>query len=207
MAALKRRYARNILLGVAGTLLLLSGGARADSVAATDSVEAVWKSHDLTFEYRGYNTLYACDALRRKLTKVLLNLGARRPPTMRAYACDDANGYARFQVSFDAPIEATPENVRELTTYDSREVLIARVQGTSLPTEADLQRFPATWKTISFSRDVRLGLDRSDCELVQQLRQKILPRMSIQVINTGRCSVFGNIGPPGLKVSALVADR
>ena len=97
MAALKRRYAPNILLGVAGTLLLLSGGARADSVAATDSVEAVWKSHGLTFEYRGYNTVYTCDGLRGKLTKVLLNLGARSAPTLSAYLRRSI-GFARFQV-------------------------------------------------------------------------------------------------------------
>ena len=124
---------------------------------------------------------------------------------MRAYACDDANGYARFQVSFDAPIEATPENVRELTTYDSREVLIARTQGTSLPTGADVQRFPATWKTISFSRDVKLGLDHSD-----SIRAAAATAAPAAYVDSGHQQAsllrVRQYRPPGLKVSALVAD-
>ena len=57
------------------------------------------------------------------------------------------------------------------------------------------------------SRDRRLKLGPSDCELVDQLRRDVLPRMSIRVEHDRlRCSaVFGNIGQPQLRVAALVA--
>jgi hypothetical protein len=52
-----------------------------------------------------------------------------------------------------------------------------------------------------------LGLDPADCELVQQLRQQILTRMSIQVLRTRRCSAFNDLSRPEMTVSALVATR
>ena len=76
-----------------------------------------------------------------------------------------------------------------------------------LGTAEYVQRFPATWKTISMTRDKQLKLGPSDCELVEQLRRDVLPRMSIRVeYDRLRCSaVFGNIGQPQLRVVALVA--
>jgi hypothetical protein len=41
---------------------------------------------------------------------------------------------------FESPLEATEENLRELTTYDSRKLLLARTRGVSLPTAQDLER-------------------------------------------------------------------
>ena len=187
-------------------LCLVTGLARATAPAPQDEVEAVWKPHELIFEYRGYDTFYTCNGLRDKLRKILLQLGARRPPELRAYDCSDSTNVVRFQVTFESPLEATEENVRELTTYDSRTSLRARTRGESLPTAQDLERFPATWKTVSFA-DRRLGLDPADCQLVQQLRQQILTRMSIQVLRTRRCSAFGELSRPGMTVSALVATR
>jgi len=191
----------------AATLVVAASLARAAEPGTQDSIEAVWKPHELIFEYRGDDTFYTCDALRDKLRRILLHLGARRPPELRAYDCTESTGVVRFQVMFESPLEATEENVRELTTYDSRRLLLARTRGESLPTAQDLERFPATWKTVSFASDRRLGLDPRDCELVQQLRQQILTRMSIQVLRTRRCSAFGELSRPAMTVSALVATR
>jgi hypothetical protein len=70
----------------------------------------------------------------------------------------------------------------------------------------ELPRFPATWKTVSM-KDQPLKLGPSDCELVEQLRRDVFPRMSIRVERDRlRCSVaFGNLGQPQLRVAALVA--
>jgi len=187
--------------------LLVAALARADAPAPQDAVEAVWQPHNMAFEYRGYTTLYSCRTLQDKLRKILLHLGARQPPQLRAYACDEATGTVRFQVTFESPLEATAENVRQLTDYDARELLIARTRGEPLQTAQDIERFPAAWKTVSFASDRKLGLDPGDCELVQQLRRQILPRMSVQVLNSRRCSTFGNVGKPGMTVSALVAQQ
>jgi hypothetical protein len=178
-------------------------GARA---ADGDSVEAVWKPQQVNFEYRGYSTTYSCRGLENKLELILRSVGAREDVQLRSYACDEQIGIARFEILLQSPVVASEDNLRELTTHDAKDDLIARVNGEKLPSAADMPRFAAVWKTVSFARDPRMRLDRGDCELVQQLRRQILPRMSVQIVKDNvRCSSsMGNIGPPRLTVSALV---
>jgi hypothetical protein len=112
-----------------------------------------------------------------------------------------------MEITLESPVEATRENVQALTTYDSTRELVARVRNERLDRAAELPRFPATWKTISMSRDRQLKLAPGDCELVEQLSRNVFPRMAIRVERDRlRCSVaFGNIGQPQLRVAALVA--
>jgi len=170
------------------------------------SVDAVWKPQRLAFEYRGYSTLYDCRSLERKLHDILLSIGAREDLRVSGYACNDQISAASFEVVFHSPVEATPENVHALTTYDSQDQLIARTRGETLTSAEDLLRFPAVWKTVSFARDRDLRLQPGDCELMQQVRRQILARMSVRIVSDRiQCSsAFGNIGPPRLTVSALV---
>jgi hypothetical protein len=189
----------------AAIVLLAAGVATAQSPADPAVVEAVWKPQRMNFVYRGYSTLYSCRGLQEKLEKILTTVGARGGIELRAFSCDDGLATARFQIALTSPVEATPENVEQLTTYDTRDELVARVRGERLASGEDLQRFPAVWKTISFARSREMKLAPGDCELVLQLRRHILPRMSVQVVSDRvRCSEFGNIGKPQLTVSALV---
>jgi hypothetical protein len=184
--------------------------AGADAPADGESVEAVWKAQQVNFEYRAYSTTYSCRALEDKLELILRSVGAREDVQLRSYACDEQIGIARFQISLQSPVVASEANLRELTTHDAKDELIARVNGEELPSAADVPRFPAVWKTVSFARDRRMRLGRGDCELVQQLRRQILPRMSVHIVKDNvRCSSsLGNVGPPRLTVSALVrADQ
>ncbi len=181
--------------------------AQSDKQAQPDEavVEAVWKPQRMNFAFHGYSTLYSCRSLQEKLEKILLTVGARGGIQLRTYSCDDQMATARFQIALASPVEATPENVQALTTYDSQDELLARVRGERLASAEDVQRFPAVWKTISFARSREMRLAPGDCELVQQLRRHILPRMSVQIVSDQvRCSSFGNIGKPRLTVSALV---
>jgi hypothetical protein len=168
-------------------------------------VEAVWKPQRINFVYRGYSTLYSCGGLQDKLEKILTTVGAREQIQLRAYSCDEAQSIARFQIALTSPVEATPENIEELTSYDTHDELVARLRGERLATAEDVQRFPAEWRTISFSRSREMKLAPGDCELVEQLRRHVLPRMSVQIVTDRvHCSDFGNIGKPQLTVSALV---
>ena len=187
-----------------------AGLAIAGSSADAGSVEAVWKAQQVNFEYRGYSTTYSCRSLENKLETILRSVGAREDLQLQSYACDEQLGIARFQILLQSPVAATPENIRDITTHDAKDELIARVQGEKLARAEDVQRFTAVWKTVSFARDRRMRLERGDCELIQQLRQQILPRMSVHIVKDNvRCSSsFGNVGPPRLTVSALVpAER
>jgi hypothetical protein len=189
----------------AAVLLLAASIASAQTQPDAAVVEAVWKPQRINFVYRGYSTLYSCRGLQEKLEKILTTVGARGGIQLRAYSCDDELAIARFQIALASPVEATAENVDALTNYDSQDALIARVRGERLASGEDLQRFPAVWKTISFARSREMRLAPGDCELVEQLRRHILPRMSVQIVSDQvRCSHFGNIGKPRLTVSALV---
>ena len=193
-------------LAVAIVYMTMATTAFADAPAEGESVQAVWKPQQVNFEYRGYSTTYSCRGLQDKLEVILLSVGAREDVQLNDYACDEQIGIARFQILLQSPVVASEENLRELTTYDAKGELIARVNGEQLPSAADLPRFTAVWKTVSFARDRRMRLERGDCELVQQLRRQILTRMSVHVVKDNvRCSsAMGNIGPPRLTVSALV---
>jgi hypothetical protein len=174
---------------------------------AQQIVEAVWKVQSLSFAYSGYSTVYSCDSLMEKVRDILQVLGARDTLRIRSWGCTDMVTHGRMEITLESPVEATPENIEALTTYDSTRQLVARVRNEQLDSAEELARFPATWKTISMSRDRQLKLGPSDCELVEQLRRNVFPLMSIRVESDRlRCSVaFGNIGQPQLRVAALVA--
>jgi hypothetical protein len=174
---------------------------------ALQIVEAVWKVQSLSFAYSGYATVYTCDALLDKVRDILQGLGARDTLRIRSLGCSDMVTHGRMEITLESPVEATPENIEALTTYDSKQELVARVRSEHLASAEDVHRFPAAWKTISMTRDRSLKLGPSDCELVEQLRRDVLPHMSIRVeYDRLRCSpVFGNIGQPQLRVAALVA--
>lgn len=197
---------RSIAIAWAAVVLLAGSVAHAESQPDSAVVEAVWKAQRITFVYHGYSTLYSCGGLQEKLEKILTTVGARSGSLeLRAYSCDDALSIARFEIALASPVEATPDNVQQLTSYDARDELAARVRGERLASAEDLHRFPAVWKTISFARSREMKLAPGDCELVQQLRRHILPRMSVQIVSDRvQCSAFGNIGKPRLIVSALV---
>jgi hypothetical protein len=184
-----------------------AGTPRPEPNRALQIVEAVWKVQSLSFAYSGYATVYSCDSLLEKVRDILQVVGARDTLRIRSWGCTDMVTHGRMEITLESPVEATPENVQALTTYDSTQELVARVRNERLDRAEELQRFPATWKTISMSRDRQLKLGPSDCELVEQLRRDVFPRMSIRVERDRlRCSVaFGNIGQPQLRVAALVA--
>src|SRR4030095_4878070 len=171
---------------------------------ALQIVEAVWKVQSLSFAYSGYATVYSCDSLLEKVRDILQVLGARETLRIRSWGCTDMVTHGRMEITLESPVEATAANVQALTTYDSTQQLVARVRNERLDRAEEMPRFPATWKTISMSRDRQLKLGPSDCELVEQLRRDVFPRMSIRVERDRlRCSVaVGNIGPPQLRGAA-----
>lgn len=193
---------------VLGTVLAMSSlvGARAARGEAEASVDAIWKAQRIDFEYRAGGAAYSCSGLKAKIERILVRVGAGEAIALSTYFCDDLTGIARLQIAFESPIEATVQNVQEANAYDSHDVLIARARGEALESTNSVQRLRAEWQTVSFARDRRMRLAPADCELVEQLRRQVLSRMSLRIVRDDvRCSPFGNITPPRLTVSALVA--
>jgi hypothetical protein len=195
-----------VLLAVLLTASTMAGIAKAGAADAGAYVAAVWQPQIVKFEYRAGNTLYTCRSLQRKLERILLQVGARERARFRRFYCGDLSHIVSAEIAVLTPLEATEENLRRLTDYDSREILVARVHGQHLPAAADLQMFPAAWKRMTLP-GMRFG--RGDCDLLQQLRQQVLPKLSVRIVssNLEQCStVLGKGVAPHLIVQALIAE-
>jgi hypothetical protein len=196
--------------GVAWTALvsLWIAAGPANAIDDNATIEAVWMPRVVDFAYHADGTFYTCSSLWQKVEGFLLNVGARAGATLQNLHCNDFSATMRLQIALEAPVEATPENLRALTDYDAEDLLVARVRGQPLATAADVKRFPAVWQTISL-RNTRMQLTAGDCELVRQMRRQLLPKLSVQVLKeAARCSpVLARGGPPNMKVRALLAAR
>lgn len=184
---------------------VLLGSVPADASDGLSPVEAVWKPQVVNFVYRQNDTVYTCSGLWQKLAGMLAYVGARPAAPSDRLKCDNVAGTMTLQFALESPVEATPDNVRALTEHDAEALLVARLQGKELPSANDVTRFPAAWQTLSF-RESRLQLSAGDCELVQQMRRQILPKLAVEIVNEPpRCSaLLVHGGRPSMKVRALL---
>jgi hypothetical protein len=180
----------------------------APAVARDDNpnIDAIWLPQVVSFTYHADKTFYTCNSLWQKVSGILAHLGARTTAPFHRITCDDFAHTVQLQIALESPAEATAANLLALTSYDSEDMLVARLRGKQLPSAADVPRFPAAWTTHSF-RDAQMRLTAGDCELVHQLRKQVLPKLSVQVLNEpSRCTgalTRGSAMPPKMKVRAL----
>jgi hypothetical protein len=104
-------------------------------------------------------------------------------------------------------VEATPEALAERDKTKSVRELTERVQGKGRRPHAtdSLEQFPAQWRKVSLTRG-RLALDPGDCELVEELQRKVLPKLAVRITDDDlQCSPNQlTLGQPRLQVEALV---
>lgn len=127
-------------------------------------VAAVWKERHVEFFYMGRTARYSCEGLRDKVRAMLLDLGARRDPTIVAMGCeDDASGRVsaagpHLSITFSAP--ALPDPAAK-------------------PVRAgDLAATDARFVAFSITTDAFRNMGIGDCELVEQFARQILPKLA-----------------------------
>lgn len=184
---------------------LFVGAAPTNASDGSAPMEAIWMPQVINFVYRASDTVYTCSGLWQKLAGMLVYVGARPSAPSDRLKCDDVAGTVTLQFALEAPVEATPENLRAMTDFDTEDLLVARLQGKELPSDDDISRFPAEWRMLSF-RDSRLQLTAGDCELVRQMRRQILPKLSVEIVNEPPLcsSLLVHGGRPSMKVRALL---
>jgi hypothetical protein len=188
---------------VAASLCL--GAAPALARDDNPNIDAIWMPQVVSFTYQADDTFYTCSSLWQKVTGILAHLGARATAPVDRLRCDDFAHTVRLQIALESPAVATAANLLAVTSYDSEDMLVARLRGKQLPTAGEVPRFPAAWTTHSF-RNADMRLTAGDCELVHQLRKQVLPKLSVQVLNEPtRCTAVLSRGgmPPKMKVRAL----
>lgn len=157
-----------------------AAGAGADRAAAAQS--ARWVKKKFTFVYQGFTTHYSCQGLRDKVRAVLLQLGARRSDL----------------------------NVHEIgcTTSIGRPEPAPSVGGTLYvlePASSSTQHaVEAAWQRVKV-RVGTSGLDEAgQCELVEQVKQRILPLFSTRDVIFDPHCIPHQLTPSGSVLSVEV---
>ena len=150
---------------------------------------AVWKQKEFKFTYQGFTTKYSCDGLRGKVRDILLAFGARKDLQVNEWGCSGRSGVPD-------PFPGVVVKMSVLVPADAAKHA------------ADELAVATHWK------NVKLRLDRSslsaagECELVEQVQQKILPLFTTRNIDYRDLCVPHQLTPGGTRLAAevLVAD-
>jgi hypothetical protein len=176
-----------LMASLMASLGLLSTAGAEEVAAPAVGATAVWHAQTIDLTISSFDVAYSCSALQSKITAILRAVVA--PEVTRiAITCSNfgMGTAATAKILVASPIEATPENVRALTTYDARTQLLARVRSLDLPSEQDIQRFSASWQPVSMVRVKGLNLNAGDCELVRSIREQVLPHLAVKVTRSSR---------------------
>jgi hypothetical protein len=175
-------------------------------MAADEPIEAIWKPQEFGFFYQSFTTFYSCDSLEDKVEGLLEAWGATAQARVRAAGCGFGPTRAPYvAITMRSPVAATPEAIAERDKDKSTRELAARVRGKSTEL-ADLNKpFAAQWKRVSLSRGA-LRIEPGDCELVEQMRREVLPKLAVRVVGENiRCMPHQiSYRRPELEVDALV---
>lgn len=193
-------------LGCAAAYAADAGEAKEDAVAKP--VEAIWKPQEISFYFQSFTTFYSCTGLEGKLERIMGALGAQ-DANVRVRSAECPNSIARMPrvvVEVISPVEATPEAIADRDKNKSTRELVARLKGERAEGAEITTQFPAQWKRVSLSRG-SLGLEPGDCELIEEIKRKVLPKLAVRVVKDNlSCSPNQiTIGQPQLEVEALTA--
>lgn len=152
--------------------------------ATADEVQAIWKPQELTFQFQSFTTFYSCESLEAKLEQILKQVGAQAVVRVRSPDC--GRGPARMpraEIQLLSPVEATPEALAEMKQGESKRELAARVAGKSAQMEELEKPFDAQWTRVNIGKGRAMpSLESGDCELIDQVRRKIFPKLAIRVV-------------------------
>jgi len=181
------RRTRAALLAVGSAFFATSEAPAQEVPAAPATVNAVWVEREVGFNYSGFTSYYSCDGLRAKLEWLLGEIGARPGFKVRTRGCVRLSGAELMpgaRIVATVPLEATPELLAEIASDASRRELAARAKGGSVPAPEAAAQFPARVKRVEFrsARGNFDGLQDGDCELMEQARRQLFPKLGVRVV-------------------------
>lgn len=134
----------------------------AEPEASSDAVPAVWAPRQLHFVFQGFTAHYSCDGLQDKIRHVLTELGAQRGFEVSLAGCS---------APFGRPDPFPGVNIRMnvLQPVD--------------PKDTGAQSVAGHWRRVDLHLDKDPVWEAGDCELLEQIRQKILPLFSTRNVD------------------------
>lgn len=180
-------------------------GLCASSWADETPVQAKWQVQEIKYSYVGFTTAYNCDAAASKIKAILVALGAHPDTRVNATGCPLSRPAKNFFITVTAVTPVPADQAVETAGEKSRQELLQRLGVKQNFTD----QFPATWKSVDLAKERRLDIRPGDCELIEGLRDRVLPKLSLK-IEEDRVSCTPNqlsSHSPQLRVSALVAMK
>ncbi|HEY7963314.1 MAG TPA: hypothetical protein VID49_04310 [Steroidobacteraceae bacterium] len=174
-------------LALAGLTTVMGATAWADTQAeGSAGVPAVWTAKELRFVYMGFTSHYSCDGLRDKIRVILTDFGAR----------DD------LQVS-----EGPCTDLGRPTRFPGVNIKINVLQPAGDATDSSV--VAAHWKRVQLPGPGDAVRQAGDCELVEQVKQKILPLFATRDVQYHSTCVPKqlSIGGTSLSADVLVPDQ
>ena len=177
-------------LAAISCLVPLAAAAEAPATAnagdtAAPVVMAVWVEKKIYFPYMGITSHYSCDGLRDKVSRILTAIGARPGFEVKAGGCAHTNGPERLpnlRIVAAMPQAATPELLEDLAKGATQRELAAKAGGKAAPVAEAGAEFATRTRRIDF-RDSTVGLVQAgDCELIEQMRDKVFVPLGAKII-------------------------
>lgn len=197
-----------LLFGMPGMAADTPTPADQPAAAGAEPVQAIWKHQEIAFYFQSFTTFYSCTGLEGKLERIMRELGVHAKVRVRSADCPSSVArMPRVVMAVIGPVEATPEALAERDKNKSVRELTQRVRGkgkSENPLDS-LEQFPAQWRRVALSRG-RLDLQPGDCELIEELTKKVLPKLAVRIVNDDvQCSPNQlTLGQPRLEVESLV---
>jgi hypothetical protein len=172
-----------LLARLADAEIAPAAGSAADAAAP---VMAVWVEQNIDFTYVGFTSYYSCSGLKNKVSSILKEIGARPGFKVTARACmNPRRGAERapmLKIVAAMPREATPGILAQVAKDASTREVAAKAGGKAAPTTEAAAEFPARMRRVEF-RDSPSGLVQpGDCELIEQLRDKVFVPLGAKVV-------------------------
>jgi hypothetical protein len=173
---------------VTGAVMLLSfvtlHAQPSSASGVSQAIPAIWQPYELTFHYFGFTTYYSCSALEDRLEQMLQEMGADKDVRVIATGCF---GSADLGKNLTAHI---------------------RVRMPMAPSEPQEQSFLATSRPVTLKSGGFGAVGSGDCELLEQVRDQILPALKLQLIKDSLGCIPGHASYSGhsLQVMALVPE-
>lgn len=172
-----------------------------------DAVDAIWRVRSVNFHFQSPTTYYYCDILQQRVADIMRAVGAGPQMDVKARCAVGALiNDTTIRIVAGVPIEATAENVKAETTFDTRTQLIAQGRNWKLPTPETVRRFRAVRTDVSFARTEQLHLTPSDCDLLQAMSEQVFPAFGIRAKAPQLYCTPGSspLTRPGLVVDTLM---
>jgi hypothetical protein len=154
---------------------------------AGDAQQAVWTPKQLHFVFQGFTAHYSCDGLEDKIRHVVKELGARADFEVHWSGCSSP---------FGKPDPFPGVNIKMSVLQPAPDNAAAK----------DL--VAAHWKRVDLHLDRDPVWEASDCELLEQIKQRILPLFATRNVEfTSNCIPFQAMLGTRLSAEFLVPDQ